>query len=133
MVFDTLALCQHLVWKNLMKSKYIPLLAFFYITVTSSAFFSISAVGDSIEHLIKFISPMIMFLVIIALFSKYRNSNPFTKSECRYIAIAYVSITVLDYLYPVFRYWDQDFGSEHYTLFIFELGINAAIARVILK
>lgn len=116
-----------------MKTKYIPLLAFFYITVTSSAFFSISAVGDPIEHLIKFISPMIMFLVIIALFSQYRNSSPFTRSECRYIAIAYILVTILDYLYPVFRYWEQDFGSEHYTLFIFELGINAAIARVILK
>lgn len=114
-----------------MNRKIIPLIGFLYITVLSAAFNTLSEVGDTVEHIIQFLSPMIMFFVVIALFSKFRGITIFSKQESKLIAVSFVAITIADYLYPPLRYWDQDFGSMHYTMFFIEISVNAAIARMI--
>lgn len=116
-----------------MQNRYFPLVGFIYIVFSSSLLFSMSTVGDYVEHAINFISPVVMFFVIIALYSKYRNVDIFGDLECKIIAFSYVAITIADYLYPILRYWDQSFSSSHYSLFLIEVGVNAAIAKVIIK
>lgn len=116
-----------------MNRRYAPLVGFLYVVLSSSIVHSMSTVGDYVEHAIKFISPVAMFFVVVALYSKYKNLSFFNKLECKVIAVSYVLITLLEYMYPVLRYWDQNFGSAYYSLFLVELGINAAIARVIIK
>lgn len=116
-----------------MSGKVLSGIAFFYLTLLAASLHSMNVVGDVVEKTIGFVSPLVSFFVIAVLFSKFCNVEPISKTKREILAITFIAITVLEYVYPIFAYWEQTFDSSHTTLLFVELTVNSLIARVLIK
>lgn len=92
---------------------------------------ALDTVGDNTEKVIAFISPLIAFVVIAALIGKLQGKNLFLPIQVKVIAILFVAMTIIEHIYPVFRYSDQTLPSDYWTLFFIQFLLNAYIAKVI--
>ncbi|CCN46717.1 membrane hypothetical protein [Vibrio nigripulchritudo MADA3029] len=116
-----------------MNQRVFALIAFIYVTGLSSIAIYSNIIGDFIEKSIGFASSMTTFVVIAILFAKFNDIDVISKKKREVVALVFLSLTAIEYLYPVFEYSEQNFGSAHYTILLVELSINAIISRVLIK
>ncbi|MBN3493687.1 MULTISPECIES: hypothetical protein [Vibrio] len=108
-------------------------LALFLLIVLSSAFMnSYNHYGDIVEKVIAFIIPLLNYIVVIALFAKFKGAALFTKLQLRVIAILYVMIVFVEYGYPIFEYSEQTLPSDYLFNLSLQFVLNVIIARTIL-
>lgn len=112
-----------------LKLKYLaPLL----ILVAGSAYVNaINTVGDWVEHVNAFISPVLTYIAIAALFGKYQGFNIFSRTFIKYFSILFIVMTVVDTAYPAFIYREQNFPPDFWVVFFVQLLLNIYIVRVI--
>ena len=116
-----------------MKYNFVTIILFVYLVGTASLAAYSNTIGDTIEKSTAFLSSVVGFLVVSVVLCKLLNQEIFSKRNRLLLAWALLALTVVEYLYPVIEYWDQNAGSSYYTLFVVELGINLLIARILSK
>ncbi|CCN50889.1 membrane hypothetical protein [Vibrio nigripulchritudo MADA3020] len=118
--------------KNLNHKTY-SLIAFIYVTGLSSAALYSNIIGNIVEKTIGFASSMTTFVVVAILFAKFNNINILSKRKREGVALVFLGLTVIEFLYPVFEYSEQSFGSTHYSMLLVELFANAIISKILIE
>ncbi len=112
-----------------LKIKYITLLLI--LTVGSAFINAYGTVGDLIEKIIAFITPLLVYIAIIALAAKVKGVKIFSAKFLRYFSVMYVVMTIIENIYPMIIYSDQTLPSNYLTVFFLQLSMNIYIARII--
>ncbi|CCN86044.1 exported hypothetical protein [Vibrio nigripulchritudo SFn27] len=116
-----------------MNHKAFALIAFLYVTGLSSAALYSSIIGDTVEKSIGFASSMTTYVVVAILFARFSGIDIICKKKREGVALAFLSLTAIEYLYPVFEYSEQSFGSTHYSMLLVELFANAIISKILIE
>lgn len=118
---------------SLLKKNKMALVAFLYIAIISAAANALGIVGDYVEQMIGFISPLLMFVVVAVLLAQWQGMELFNKKVRLALAVLLLIITIIEYVYPMLAYSEQTFSPNHTTLLFVEFSINAVIARILIK
>ncbi|OOF14565.1 hypothetical protein BZG83_05440 [Salinivibrio sp. PR919] len=112
--------------------KYLSLITFLFITLAISLTSGYQYIGDFVEKGLSALSMFIGYFVLIALFSIYKDVSLFTKKQLMSIAFLSVFITLASYIYPYFKYSEQN-PSDLMSTFIYDIVINVIIFTLLFK
>ncbi|WP_330960007.1 hypothetical protein [Photobacterium sp. 53610] len=88
-------------------------------------------VGDYVEKGISFVSGIVTVGAIIALASIWRGVKLLKNTELKGIAIALPLLTVLQFVYMIFAYPEQDIFQETIADYLFEFTVYLFISAFI--
>lgn len=112
--------------------KYLSIIIFIVVIATFSVVSGYQYVGDAFEKIINTISVFSNFFVLIALFSVYKETTLFSHKQLFFLAYFTVTMTVISYIYPYFKYSEQD-SSDLMSTFGVDLIINVFIFTILFK
>lgn len=112
--------------------KYLSIVIFTVIVMAFTAVSGYQAVGDIFEKLINAAGMLASLLVLVALFGIYKDARLFSSNQLKLLAYSAVFITLLDYIYPLLKYSEQD-GVELMSTFIFDVTLNVFIFILLIK
>lgn len=112
--------------------KYLSLIIFLGVISTFSVVSGYQYIGDVFEKIINTISVFSNFFVLIALFSVYKEKSFFTCNQLLFMAYLTVFMTLVSYVYPYFKYSEQD-PSDLMSTFGFDLILNILIFTILFK
>ncbi|ODQ01353.1 hypothetical protein [Salinivibrio sp. SS2] len=112
--------------------KYLSLITFLFITLAISLTSGYQYIGDFVEKGLSALSMFIGYFVLIALFSIYKDVSLFTKKQLISIAFLSVFITLASYIYPYFKYSEQN-PSDLMSTLIYDIVINVIIFTLLFK
>ncbi|PCE69214.1 hypothetical protein B6G00_13530 [Salinivibrio sp. YCSC6] len=112
--------------------KYLSLITFLFITLAISLTSGYQYIGDFVEKGLSALSMFIGYFVLIALFSIYKDVSLFTKKQLMSIAFLSVFITLASYIYPYFKYSEQN-PSDLMSTLIYDIVINVIIFTLLFK
>ncbi|OOF02692.1 hypothetical protein BZG81_13740 [Salinivibrio sp. MA607] len=116
-----------------MKSdKYLSVITFYVVILALSIASGYQYIGDFIEKGINSAGMFISYFVLIALFSIYKGVSLFTRKQLLFLAVFSVLITLVSYLYPYFKYSEQN-PSDLMSTFIYDLVLNVTIFSLLFK
>ncbi|OOF22160.1 hypothetical protein BZJ19_15120 [Salinivibrio proteolyticus] len=116
-----------------MKSdKYLSVITFYVIILALSIASGYQYIGDFIEKGVNSAGTFISYFVLIALFSIYKGVSLFTRKQLLFLAVLSVLTTLTSYLYPYFKYSEQN-PSDLMSTFIYDLVINVIIFSLLFK
>ncbi|KAB5596945.1 hypothetical protein O4N82_23745 [Vibrio parahaemolyticus] len=103
------------------------------IILTGAAFVNAFAkVGDIVEQAIEFITTLLGYGAVIALFAAYKGIPLLEKKVLSVIAVFYIFMTVIEAFYPVFIYREQTLPADYFTVFFLQFAMNVYIVKVVL-
>ncbi|OOF33439.1 hypothetical protein [Salinivibrio costicola] len=116
-----------------MKSdKYLSVITFYVVIFALSIASGYQYIGDFIEKGINSAGMFISYFVLIALFSIYKGVSLFTRKQLLFLAVFSVLITLVSYLYPYFKYSEQN-PSDLMSTFSYDLVINVIVFTLLFK
>ncbi|QIR05661.1 hypothetical protein [Salinivibrio costicola] len=116
-----------------MKSdKYLSVITFYVIILALSIASGYQYIGDFIEKGVNSAGTFISCFVLIALFSIYKGVSLFTRKQLLFLAVLSVLTTLTSYLYPYFKYSEQN-PSDLMSTFIYDLVLNIIIFSLLFK
>lgn len=116
-----------------MKSdKYLSVITFYVVIFALSIASGYQYIGDFIEKGINSAGMFISYFVLIALFSIYKGVSLFTRKQLLFLAVFSVLITLASYLYPYFKYSEQN-PSDLMSTFSYDLVLNVIVFTLLFK
>ncbi|OOF02724.1 hypothetical protein BZG80_11665 [Salinivibrio sp. MA440] len=116
-----------------MKSdKYLSVITFYVVILALSIASGYQYIGDFIEKGINSAGTFISYFVLIALFSIYKGVSLFTRKQLLFLAVLSVLITLTSYLYPYFKYSEQN-PSDLMSTFSYDLVLNVIVFTLLFK
>lgn len=116
-----------------MKSdKYLSIITFYVVILALSIASGYQYIGDFIEKGINSAGTFISYFVLIALFSIYKGVSLFTRKQLLFLAAFSVLITLASYIYPYFKYSEQN-PSDLMSTFSYDLVINVIVFTLLFK
>jgi hypothetical protein len=112
--------------------KYLAVITFYVIILALSIASGYQYIGDLVEKGINSVGTFISYFVLIALFSIYKGVSLFTRKQLLFLAVLSVLTTLTSYLYPYFKYSEQN-PSDLMSTFIYDLIINVIIFTLLIK
>jgi hypothetical protein len=112
--------------------KYLSIIIFVVAISTFSVASGYQYVGDIFERIINAVGVFSNYFVLIALFSIYKNASLFTRKQLLFLAYFTIVMTLISYLYPYFKYSEQD-STDLMSTFGFDLLINIFIFTILFK
>ncbi|MDO6580584.1 hypothetical protein Q4491_04430 [Photobacterium sp. 2_MG-2023] len=88
-------------------------------------------VGDYIEKGITFLSGIVTIGVVVALASIWRDVDLFKPVELKTLSIALPLLTVVQFIYLMFAYPEQDIFSELVSDYVLEFTVYLFVSTVI--
>ncbi|WP_116644922.1 hypothetical protein [Salinivibrio sp. HTSP] len=116
-----------------MKSdKYLSIITFYVLILALSISSGYQYIGDFIEKGVNSAGTFISYFVLIALFSIYKGGSLFTRKQLLFLAVFSVLITLASYLYPYFKYSEQN-PSDLMSTFSYDFVINVIVFTLLFK
>lgn len=112
--------------------KYLSIIIFVVAISTFSIASGYQYVGDIFEKVINTVGVFSNYFVLIALFSVYKETSLFTRKQLLFISYFTIVMTLVSYLYPYFKYSEQD-PADLMSTFGFDLLINIFIFTILFK
>lgn len=112
--------------------KYLSLITFLFITLAISLTSGYQYIGDFVEKGLSALSMFIGYFVLIALFSIYKDVSLFSKKQLISLAFLSIFITLASYIYPYFKYSEQN-PSDLMSTLIYDIVINVIIFTLLFK
>lgn len=112
--------------------KYLSIIIFVVAISTFSIASGYQYVGDIFEKVINAVGVFSNYFVLIALFSVYKETSLFTRKQLLFIAYFTIVMTLISYIYPYFKYSEQD-PADLMSTFGFDLLINIFIFTILFK
>ncbi|MEZ8747371.1 hypothetical protein A163_19345 [Vibrio tasmaniensis 1F-267] len=107
------------------------MILFALLTIGSAFVNAYGMVATISEQVISFISSLISYIVIVALFLRFTNVDVINSKYRTLIGASFVCITILENIYPMVMLRSQALTREYYVIFSIKLAINSYIANVI--
>lgn len=116
-----------------MKSdKYLSVITFYVVIFALSIASGYQYIGDLVEKGINSAGMFISYFVLIALFSIYKGVSLFTRKQLLFLAVLSVLITLASYIYPYFKYSEQN-PSDLMSTFSYDLVLNVIVFTLLFK
>lgn len=112
--------------------KYLAIIIFL---IMISAFAGVSGyqyVGDFIEKALNAIGIFANYFVLIALFSIYKGVALLSRKQLLFLAYFIVLMTLATYLYPYFKYSEQE-PTDLMSTFFYDLIFNIFVFTLLIK
>lgn len=115
-----------------MKNQTLAITIFIFTILSVSIASGYQYVGDIFERVAHSANVLNSYFVLVALFAIYKGQALFTQAQLRFLAYFTITLTVVCYLYPVLKYWEQD-SRDFLSTFIYDLILNGFIVTVLIK
>lgn len=113
-----------------MQSRKFAALLIFFILFSLSSMAAYSVYGDFVEKTIAFLTSLMVFFVLVALFDIYRQGHNLTMKEKKVIAMSFPLLTIIEYVYPVLKYSEQK-HSDYVYPFLMDFTISLLVFTII--
>ncbi|SIO96679.1 hypothetical protein [Vibrio spartinae] len=90
-------------------------------------------IGTTIEQVIQFVSQLMTFFVVIALFGVWKKIDLFTHKSMKIIAVLYPIIIIIRTIYPVLEYTEQTIPRVYILAQSIEVILSLVIAGIFLR
>ncbi|KJY88624.1 hypothetical protein TW84_14030 [Vibrio neptunius] len=108
-----------------------PFILLLLLTVVSALMYALGMVASISEQVIGFLASLTNYPIVITLFLSFKGVDLLGRNVRKVLAVWFVLITILEGLYPVFLYANQEIPSDYYTLLSLQILLNLYIAKVI--
>ncbi|MDW6005266.1 hypothetical protein [Vibrio mangrovi] len=112
--------------------KYLSIIIFLVVISAFSVVSGYQYVGDIFEKVINTVGVFSNYFVLIALFSVYKGTSLFSYKQLFLLAYITVLMTLISYIYPYFKYSEQD-PTDLMSTFGFDIIINIFIFTILFK
>ncbi|MDW6092030.1 hypothetical protein [Vibrio rhizosphaerae] len=100
---------------------------FVFIVLSIALATAFDYVGTTIEQVIQFVTQLMTFFVVIALFGVWKKIDLFTHKSMRIIAVLYPIIIIIRTVYPLLEYTEQTIP----RIYIFSQSIEIILSLVV--
>lgn len=112
--------------------KYLSLITFLFITLAISLTSGYQYIGDFVEKGLSALGMFVGYFVLVALFSIYKGVSFFSKKQLMSLAFLSVFITLASYIYPYFKYSEQN-PTDLMSTLVYDIVINVIIFTLLFK
>lgn len=103
-----------------------------FVLIVGPAFLNAnSTIGDHVEKAIAFASPILGMIAIVLLLSKWRGIEAFSVGFIRWFSGVFISMTVIESVYPIFAYAEQTPPSDYWSTFAIQFFFNLYIVGIL--
>lgn len=113
-------------------NKHLAIFIFLATTLLMSLASGYQYVGDFIEKALNSLGMFFTYFVLVALFAIYKGVKLFTPKQLYFLAFTTLVLTLASYVYPVFKYWEQD-ANDFLSTFLYDLILNVIIFTLLIK
>ncbi|QMV13479.1 hypothetical protein [Vibrio spartinae] len=105
---------------------------FAFIVLSIALATAFDYVGTTIEQVIQFITQLMTFFVVIALFGVWKKVDLFTHKSMKIIAVLYPIIIIIRTIYPVLEYTEQTIPRVYILAQSIEVILSLVVAGIFL-
>ncbi|KUJ00759.1 hypothetical protein [Vibrio sp. MEBiC08052] len=105
---------------------------FVFVVLSIAVATAFDYIGTTIEQAIQFVTQIMTFYVVIALFGIWKKVDLFTHKSMKMIALLYPTLVVIRTIYPLFEYAEQTIPRTYIFAQSVEIIISLLIAGIFL-